>query len=108
MTKALIAAGFDPDSLCAEVIKATVEGFRTLDAGDKDEGASWRWCMDKAWILVNLPAKPVEASAETTLTDEEYQEELDHIAKERIAKMTPEEKFKLLAADNTAPDGQVQ
>jgi len=111
VTKALIAAGFDPDSLCAEVIQRTVEGFRQLDPGDKDEGQSWRWCADKAWILVNLPAKPLEQSdAPTSLTPEEYEEELDLIAKERIAKMSPEEKFRLLAgsSENPAPDGQVQ
>ena len=111
VTKALIAAGFDPDSLCAEVIQRTVEGFRQLDPGDKDEGQSWRWCADKAWILVNLPAKPVEqADPAEPLSDEEYQETLDEIARERIAKMSPEEKFRLLAgsSENPAPDGQVQ
>lgn len=108
VTKALREAGFDPDSLCKEVIEKVIECFRTLDAGDKDEGQSWRWCADKAWILVNLPSKPAEQSDGTTLTDEEYQEELDVIAKERIEKMTPEERFKFLASLGPAPSDQVQ
>lgn len=41
-----------------------------------------------------------------SLSEDEYQDELRHIALEVIAKMTPEEKFKLLA--DTAPSGQVQ
>ena len=105
VTKALVAAGFNPEQLRAEVIQKNVELFRSLDPGDKDEGATWRVCNEKCWILVNLPAKPVDAPAETTLTDEEYQEELDVIARERIAKMTPEEKFQLLA--NTVPSDSV-
>jgi hypothetical protein len=107
VTKALIAAGFDPDSLCAEVIKKTVEGFRTLDPADKDEGQSWRWCADKAWVLVNLPMKPLEASdSDSQLTPEEYEEELDLIARERISKMTPEERFALMAGPVTSDTQQ--
>lgn len=106
VTKALREAGFDPDSLCAEVIQKTIEGFRTLDAGDKDEGASWRWCMDKAWILVNLPAKPIEQAEPPDLTEAEYQEELMQLAKEQVAKLSPEERFKWLSA-GTEP-GTVQ
>ena len=101
VTKALIAAGFDPDSLCAEVIQRTVDGFRTLDPGDKDEGQSWRWCADKAWVLVNLPVKPLEQAAETTLTQEEYEEELAIVAKEYVAKLQPDERVKLLTSPST-------
>lgn len=106
VTKALVAAGFNPEQLRAEVIQKNVQLFRSLDPADKDEGATWRVCNEKCWILVNLPAKPVEMRDERgDLTDEEYQEELDLIAKERIAKMTPEEKFQLLS--NTAPSDSV-
>jgi hypothetical protein len=54
-------------------------------------------------------ARPVEPE-QTALTDEQYEEELNLITRERIAKMSPEEKFRLLAgsSENSAPDGQVQ
>lgn len=107
-TKALVAAGFDPEALRAEVIQKNVELFRTLDPGDKDEGATWRACNEKCWILVSLPAKPLEqADVPTSMTEEEYREELDLVAKEHIARMSPEERFKLLSAD-AAPSDTVQ
>ena len=106
VTKALIAAGFNPDELCAEFVQRVVTCFRELNPGDKDQGQSWRWCADTVRVLVNLPNKPLEQNGETTLTDEEYQEELDLIAKERVDKMSPEERFKLLS--NTAPNDTVQ
>lgn len=101
-TKALIAAGEDPDKWRAEVVQRNIKEWREIDPRNPDLARTWLALNDKAWILASLPAKPVEQGDERgALTDEEYQEELDIIARERIAKMSPEEKMRLLASPST-------
>lgn len=99
LTKAIINAGYDPDSLRAEVIQRYVEAFRTLDPGDKDQSASWRASGDKLWILTGLPKAPlVEISGGMTPEQQALLEAL---------RMTPHERRQALAQDSTADEPAV-
>lgn len=91
------AAGFDPDALRAEVIQQLVNGMRTLDPASKESARSWQFCVDRLDVRLNGPVREiVHTDDKPELTDEQYQAELDLIAQEHLAKLTPEERERLV------------
>lgn len=98
ISTAIRAAGFDPESLRAEVIQILVNGMRTLDPADPKESKSWQFCVDRIDVRVNGPVKEfVHVDESEAISDEEYQAELAAIAREHVAGLSPEEKLRLLS-----------
>lgn len=62
---ALAANGLTGPELSAEAWGQLIKGMRELDPGDKNEGASWRFCVQQ--ILDRLHGKPKET---VTVKDE--------------------------------------
>lgn len=105
ITKAIRDAGYDPESLRAEVIQRYVEGARTLDPADKDEARSWCACMEKlAYYLLGKPKETIELQSQ--LTDEEYAEEMREIFREMLREVPREEVERMLA--DPAPTDTIQ
>lgn len=98
------ATGKSTSEVTAEMFKLLYDAAHECDPRDKDEGASWRHAV--TLILGYLVAKPKEVVEVTSpLTDEQYEEELRIIAREKIRAMAPEDRLRLL---DPAPDATIQ
>jgi hypothetical protein len=99
IAKAIKAAGYDPDDLRREVIEQLVNGMRTLDPASKESAPSWKFCVDRLDVRLNGPVKEfVTAEDRAEMTPEEEREELEIIAREHIAALTPEERARLVTS----------
>lgn len=88
-------AGYDPDKLRVEVVQKHVEAMRNLSPGDKDEGASWRFSMEKLHFwLIGKPTEYVELSD----GDAEAAGDPSERIAELIAQASPEEREKIQEA----------
>lgn len=103
ITKAIRAAGYDPDELRVEVIQALVTGMRTLNPGSPKEAKSWQFCVDRLDVRLHGPVREVVQVDEAPLTDAEYQAEIAEIVRERLAELSADERLKLLADPAPAP-----
>lgn len=112
ISTAIRAAGFDPESLRAEVIQILVNGMRTLDPADPKESKSWQFCVDRIDVRVNGPVKEfVHVDESEAISDEEYQAEQRLIAREVWEQTSPDERAKLFSNDPTtdpAPPPTIQ
>ena len=105
IVKALAACGTDSAKLTAEVIERLIDAVRTLDPGDKFEGASWRFAAQQ--LLDRMMGKPKETvEFKSDLSDDEYMAELAEIAREHVRSLPAEERVKLLT--DPAPTDTIQ
>lgn len=93
---ALKACGIDTRKLSVELIEKLLETIRTLNPGDKEESASWRYAMGE---LLNRHFGKVKDQVELTgAMSEEQQALLEAL------KLTPHERRKAMAQDTTLTD----
>lgn len=94
IAKIVEAAGFSIDDLRAEVIQMLVKAMRGLPMTDR----SWFAATQQLghW-LIGKPAEQVELkTADSEMTEDEYNAELADIVREEVGKMPAEERLKLL------------